>query len=515
MAGQTDTVARLAGAAVTVAACLVGCTTSDTAGPSDLSMSTGPLESPAFTDDASASTTGATRLLGSLAGREVYPVALSPDGTRVAAVVESLAGREVTPGVGYGAGSAVSRHGPTELWVWDARSGARVLTAPIPRPTAMAFTPDGSRVVTDDPHHRGALLRAWDITTGRLIATYARPGEGNPDGTDGGGPLGNTPATRSMFAVGPDGTQITTYAGNDFAGPPGEPYDGVRRIVRLWNAGTATIDHTLESITAARMAFPPALAYTPDGDTIVAGFTSPRSGAQTTSTTFAGVATWSASTGELLARTDIDKGSGTGQSTIRNVAVREGSPVAVGQTISPPAGPGQPAAGTTVWMYDTSRGRMTTLARSDGAGEDRFDTALGSDGTSIAVLTTRTVSTTGDQAPYQRQTLTTFDATAPRRSHDIALPDPRQCTTEFSTPGTTVEYSPDGTTFMIAGCGLALYDSADPTTGRTLQAATDAQRCNLGTTAQFSGDGTRIVGSGPCGIRLYDTATGRVIAATG
>ncbi|WP_253662248.1 WD40 repeat domain-containing protein [Williamsia maris] len=514
MTVRMNTVARMVVAVVTVAACIVGCSTSDTAGPSDLSMSTVPMESLASTDDVSASTTGATRLLGDLTGREMYPAALSPDGTRVAAVVESLAGRVVTPIAGYGTGSAVTRYGPTELWVWDARSGARVLSAPIPRPTSMAFTPDGSRVVTDDPHQRGALLRAWDIVTGRLVATYTRPGEGNPDGTDGGGPSGNTPATRSMFAVGPDGAQITTYAGNDFAGPPGEPYDGIRRIVRLWNTGTATIDHTLESITGARIAFPPALAYTPDGQTIVAGFTSPRPGAQSTSTTFAGVTTWSAATGRLLTRTDIDNGSGTAQSTIRDVAVREGKPVAVGQTVSPPAGPGQPAAGTAVWLYDTSRGRQTTLARSGGAG-DGFDTAVSPDGTSIAVLTTQNVSTTGDQDPYRRQVLTTFDATAPRRSHDVALPDPPQCTTEFSTPGTTVEYSPDGTTFMIAGCGLTVYDSADPTHRRTLQAAGDAQQCDLGTTAQYSGDGTRIVGSGPCGIRLYDSVTGRVVAATG
>lgn len=68
---------------------------------------------------------------------------------------------------------------------------------------------------------------------------------------------------------------------------------------------------------------------------------------------------------------------------------------------------------------------------------------------------------------------------------------------------------------MVAGCGLTLYDSKDPQTERALQTAADARRCDLGTTAQFSDDSTRIVGSGPCGIRVYDTSNGDIVARAG
>ncbi|AFA74477.1 hypothetical protein GPOL_c34650 [Gordonia polyisoprenivorans VH2] len=463
---------------------------------------------------------GVTVLDGDLSGLEVFPAALSPDGRRLAAVVETVAGRVQTPGSGYGVAPSVTP-GPAQLWVWDVRTGRRLTAASIPYPATMTFARDGSRVITEDPHDRGGELHAFDIATGAETALYVTR-SGNPDGTDGGGPQGNTPETRHMFALGPDGSQLATFAGNGFAvNPPGDD-GGLGRTVTLRDAVAGAIIRPLQWIPDSRVEFPPAFTYSPHGEAIVAGYTRPRPSADTTDRYSAGVARWSTSTGALLERLDIDPGPGTSTSTISRMVARvDRTGVATGVTVRPPSGSGEVGRGQTLWMFDTSTRRRTTLADSIDRGyATDYDTDISPDGTQIAVLTTKWHEAPDHMSARQTYTITTFDVSNGRRLHERSLPATPcgaapQGVSRPAVGTRTIQYSPDGSTFMVAGCGLTLYDSKDPQTERALQTATDARRCDLGTTAQFSDDSTRIVGSGPCGIRVYDTSNGDIVARAG
>ena len=485
------------------ATCLAACTTPASDGPA----SPGSVTRSA---DRSSSPDATSRVLaGDLTGREMQTAALSPEGTRVAAVVETLAGRLTTVAPGYGTGSTITRRGPTELWVWDVRTGARVLTAPIAPVRAMSFLPGGDRVLVDDPHHRGALLRAIDVTTGRETARYGF-GEGNPDGTDGGGPSGHTPATRAMVAVSPDGQRLATYAGNGVAHPASEPFDGVSQIVRLWDARTVRVERQLAPIVGATVSFPPALSFTPAGDEIVAGVTAPRPG-DDGARTAVWVARWSATSGAPLNRFVVT--GREGDSTIVAVAPRgDGTAVAVGQTTRRVARPGDGAEmSTSVWGVDTSTGRLVSLATAmDSAYPTTFAPAISPDGTRIAVSAVATTESPDRLDRVIARTVTTTEVATGRRLDTVTVPTTTSCESDE-----TVEYSPTGTTFLVAGCGLAVFDSVHPRDRLLLQSPADARACDLGTTAQYSADGTRVMGSGPCGVRVHDVTTGRVIAYTG
>ncbi|GAA2067059.1 hypothetical protein GCM10009722_31990 [Williamsia deligens] len=450
----------MVGAAVGVAAvCLTACTT-------PVPDATPAGESTTRVVDRSPRSPGGspTSLTGNLAGRELEAAALSPDGTRMAAVVEALAGRLTAAAPGYGTGSTITRRGPTELWVWDVRSGARLVTAPIAPVRAMSFLPGGDRVLVDNPHHRGALLRAIDVTTGQETARYGVSGEGNPDGTDGGGPSGHTPATLAMVAVSPDGRRLATYAGYSAARPATEPFDGVGQTVRLWDADPVRINQQLAPVVGATVSFPPAISER--------GI--PRSSASCL--------------GETAASSPSDRQPVRSADHLRALRPR------------PSSGASTP----------TPVGRPPSRPPSTAAIPRRSPPRSHPDGTRLAVSSVATAETADRLGTVVSRTVTTTDVATGRRLGTATIPPTTTCESDE-----TVEYSPTGTTFLVAGCGLSVYDSADPRDRRLLQSPDDAAHCDLGTTAQFSGDGTRVTGSGPCGVRVWDASTGRVVASTG
>jgi WD40 repeat protein/DNA-binding SARP family transcriptional activator/energy-coupling factor transporter ATP-binding protein EcfA2 len=192
-------------------------------------------------------------------------IALSPDGSRLATAGSIGIAEGVTT---YAFGGRVrnveagSEAGATKAFVWDARTGRRLLslagaTSPI---HDVAYSPHGSRIVTgaDD-----GTATVWDARTGKRLFVLPDPGTG-------GGCLG--------VGFSPDGKRLATA-------------DGVGRV-RIWGLGTPRLLRTIKATQPVC-----GVAWSQDGTLVGAS----QSGAYNFSLRAARV--WDARTGRLVFRT--------------------------------------------------------------------------------------------------------------------------------------------------------------------------------------------------------------------
>jgi WD40 repeat protein/DNA-binding SARP family transcriptional activator len=156
-------------------------------------------------------------------------VAVSPDGSRIVSA-GSIGIAQV------GDQEAASPEAATKAFVWDARTGRRVLSlAGMKAPVHdVAFSPDGSLIVTGDGD--GAAV-VWDARTGKRLFTLTDPDAG-------GGFLG--------VSFSPNGKLLATS-------------DGVGRV-RIWRLGTRRVVRTIQA--GAPLG---AVAWNPGGRLIGAG----------------------------------------------------------------------------------------------------------------------------------------------------------------------------------------------------------------------------------------------------
>jgi WD40 repeat protein/DNA-binding SARP family transcriptional activator len=171
----------------------------------------------------------ASRVLLTIRTPATAAVAVSPDGSRIASA-GSIGIAQVN------AGEATSPAAATEAFVWDTRTGRRLLslagiTAPV---NDIAFSPDGSRIATGDDDGSAVV---WDARTGKRLFTLADPDAG-------GGFLG--------VGFSPDGTMLATA-------------DGVGRV-RIWRLGARRLVRTIQADAPLC-----GVVWSPDGRLVGAG----------------------------------------------------------------------------------------------------------------------------------------------------------------------------------------------------------------------------------------------------
>jgi WD40 repeat protein len=153
------------------------------------------------------------------------PLAVSPDGARVVAALSERPGSAA----GNEAEDAIALRAGFEVRLWDAASGAQILTLEQAGSTirAVAFAPDGRSFVTGDA---AGTAKQWDAATGKLLQTFS----------------GHRAAVYAM-AYAPDGSRLATGSAD--------------QTVKLWEVTTGRELHTL--IGHARAV--DKLAFSPDG----------------------------------------------------------------------------------------------------------------------------------------------------------------------------------------------------------------------------------------------------------
>jgi RNA polymerase sigma factor (sigma-70 family) len=169
-------------------------------------------------------------------GPPVSLLAFTPDGKRLASAAMTI-DRDA-------AGGPSVFIQTSQVRVWDFARGApeRVIDAGPLSVAAVAFTPDGTKLVTGG-YGRGAAVRVWDVATGRLLRDV-----GDPDSV-----------VRSL-AVSPDGRSVAT------AGPLG--------VLRQWDLATGEERPKIDGNAAAVYW----LQFDPDGRSLLCGgdFAAPR-----------------------------------------------------------------------------------------------------------------------------------------------------------------------------------------------------------------------------------------------
>ncbi len=157
-------------------------------------------------------------------GNAFSQIALSPDGRRLAA---------------YDPPSGV-------IGLWDAVTGARLAPAKTIRPGplhAMAWSPDGSRLLTSPSTPEGAVV-IWDPTSGEEVARLQRE---------------NAERAVGVGEWSPDGRLVAFAAGEG-------QQPRVRSTIQLWDVARAARARTLQGEHAGRVA---ALRWSPDGKRLV------------------------------------------------------------------------------------------------------------------------------------------------------------------------------------------------------------------------------------------------------
>src|SRR4029077_21045023 len=98
------------------------------------------------------------QVVRTLAGLEVFVLAYSPDGKRIA----------------VGCGTPLRPAQSSDVSIWDTESGELVhtLRAHAQQVTGVAYSPDGERLVTSS---RDGTVRVWDVEAGQQVCSL-RPG---------------------------------------------------------------------------------------------------------------------------------------------------------------------------------------------------------------------------------------------------------------------------------------------------------------------------------------------------
>jgi WD40 repeat protein len=366
--------------------------------------------------------------------------AFSPDGTRI-----------VTVG---------GQSGAHEATVWDARTGAELLTLTghTNKVLCAAFSPDGTRIVTGC---MDGTAKVWDASTGTArLAMNAHRGQ------------------LHTVAVSPDGTRIISGGGE-----PEKPGDAT-----VWNARTGLALFELKGLKGTVMS----AAFSRDGTRLVTG------GAIQTGQDKEGFPIW---TGEAIVWD-----AGTGAALLELKGFKEGvNSIAISRDgtriITGGGEPGQDGDKSELKVWDAQTGAVLFDLTKEGEGGGIFghtgaSVAFNSDGTRFVAGGLKWKGTEGNWAMVRDAA--TGASLLELKGHT----GPIEC----------VAFSPDGTRIVTGGGGEQDHKALvwDATTGAVLlelKGHTSGILC-----VAFSPDSKRIVtGSVDRTVRVWDAKTGTAL----
>ena len=406
------------------------------------------------------------RLIRTFGGYEygAHSVAFSPDNTHV----------------------AVSSGGDVQML--EHSSGRLVRAFEVGMVRSVAFSPDGSRVLSGDMGHG---VKLWDAATGALLfahgdsnsmttrpssAQFSRDGARIASGSGQYLKLWDTPSGVRFFegdharvAYSPDGARLLA---------------GGRDLLKLIDAGTGQVLHSF----AGHSGDVTTVAFSADGKRVLAGIGF--DGKPDASTDQGKIKVWDVASGRLL-RTLRGHGKGVGAA----VFTPDGSRIISGGTydVAPDAAIGY--GKLRFWNAETG-----ALIRAIDAHHEAVNAvAVSPDGTRVA--------TGSDLDPisfgllYQIETIRLWDAASGKLIHTFGGP---------TTPVHALAFSPDGAR-LLSGSDDNLVRLWDASGGKLIR--TFAGHSGKITTVSFSSDGARVVsGSADGTLRIWSTDTGELLA---
>ena len=140
-----------------------------------------------------------------------------------------------------------------EIWLWDARTGARLRTFDCPPGLVfdIAIGPTGRRLAAGIDHR----IKLWEVETGEEVRTIAVI----PDGPPGGSSLRNSVRGLAFF---PDGSRLASASQRPQAEAPGSRRNRWRQVISEWDLATGRESHAI----VGNFPISRNLAISPSGD---------------------------------------------------------------------------------------------------------------------------------------------------------------------------------------------------------------------------------------------------------